>query len=123
MVPFLRDRPADPGRVHSDGRVTRVAVETAREQVATLVGARPREVVFTSGGTEAVNTAVYGAVRRDPTRTGVVTTAVERSSVLDAARREPGGTTVVGVDGYGRFAADDVLAAVDDTTALVSIQL
>jgi len=96
MVPYLRDHFADPGRVHSDGRVTRVAIETAREQVAALVGARPREVVFTSGGTEAVNAAVYGSARRASGATRIVTTAVEHSSVLDA---------------------------IDATTALVTVQL
>ena len=62
MLPFLRDHVGDPGRLHDEGRTTRVAVETAREQVAALLGARPREVVFTATGTEAVNTAVYGAL-------------------------------------------------------------
>jgi cysteine desulfurase len=123
MVPFLRDHFADPGRVHSDGRVTRVAIETAREQVAALVGARPREVVFTSGGTEAVNAAVYGAVRRASGAARIVTTAVEHSSVLDACRREPLETVTVGVDRDGRCDAAAVLDAVDDTTALVSVQL
>ena len=64
MLPYLRDHPADPGRLHQEGRVTRVALEVAREQVAALFGARPREVVFTSSGTEAVNTAVFGALAR-----------------------------------------------------------
>ena len=123
VVPFLRDRTGDPGRVHSDGRVTRVAIEVAREQVAAMLGARPREVVFTSGASESVNSAVYGAVRRDPARTGIVTTAVEHSSVLEACARESGPTVVVGVDATGRFDPDAVLAAVTDTTALVSVQL
>ena len=52
---------ADPGRVHTEGRMARAAIEDAREQVAALLGARTREVVFTSGGTEAANMAVYGA--------------------------------------------------------------
>jgi cysteine desulfurase len=64
MLPYLRDHHGDPGRLHAEGRITRVAVETARERVAALFGARPREVVFTSGGTEAVNTAVWGALTR-----------------------------------------------------------
>ncbi len=123
MVPYLREHFADPGRVHSDGRVTRVAIESAREQVAAFVGARPREVVFTSGGTESVNTAIYGAVRKDPARTGVVTTAVEHSSVLDACRREAGPVVTVGVDAHGRIDPAGVLAAVSESTGLVSVQL
>ena len=62
MLPFLREHHADPGRLHAEGHVTRVAVEDAREQVAARFGARPREVVFTATGTEAVNTAVFGAL-------------------------------------------------------------
>ena len=123
MVPFLQEHHADPGRVHSDGRVTRVAIEHARERVATLLGARPREVVFTSGGTEAVNAAIFGACRRDAAAVRIVTTAVEHSSVTDACEREPIETVTIGVDATGRFAADDVLDAIGPGTALVSAQL
>lgn len=123
MLPYLREHHADPGRVHSDGRVMRVAIETAREQVAALVGARPREVVFTSGGTEAVNSAVYGAVRRRNGVDRIVTTAVEHSSVLEACRREPLETVTIGVDRTGRLDAEAILAEITPTTALVSVQL
>jgi cysteine desulfurase len=126
MLPFLRDHHADPGRVHSDGRITRVAIEAAREQVAALVGARPREIVFTSGGTESVNTAVFGAVRHaDATdvRPRVVTSAVEHSSVHDACAREAVEMVTIAVDAFGRVAADDVAAAITPATAFVSIQL
>src|SRR5437763_10313577 len=63
MTPWLA-HPGDPGCVHAEGRAARVALEDAREQVAAFFGARPREVVFTSGGTEAVNTAIFGAAAR-----------------------------------------------------------
>ena len=63
MLPYLREHHADPGRLHAEGHVTRVAVEDAREQVAERFGARPREVVFTATGTEAVDTAIFGALR------------------------------------------------------------
>ena len=60
MWPWLSA--ADPGRVHTEGRMARVALEDAREQVAALFGTRPRQVIFTSGATEAINAAVYGAL-------------------------------------------------------------
>jgi len=126
MLPYLRGNPADPGRVHSDGRITRVAIEEAREAVAALLGARPREVVFTATGTEAVNTAVYGAVARvadRPARPHVVTTAVEHSSVLESCQRADAELAIVGVDGEGRFDADEVLAACRPDTVLVTVQL
>ena len=122
MRPFLESAFGDPGRLHAEGRVTRVALETAREQVAEFFGARAREVVFTSSGTEAVNTAVVGALARGGGG-HVVTTAVEHSCVRDAAARAAGEVTVVGVDRCGRFDADAVVDAVRADTALVSIQL
>ncbi len=127
MLPYLRDHAGDPGRLHAEGHVTRVAVEEAREQVAALFGARAREVVFTSSGTEAVNTAIWGALARardaDPARRHVVTTAVEHSAVLEAVRRGTDAITEVGVDRLGRFDPEEIAAAVRDDTALVSIQL
>ncbi len=127
MLPFLREHFADPGRLHAEGRVTRVAIEEAREQVAALFGARPREVVFTASGTEAVNTAIFGALARTKaTGSGrhVVTTAVEHSAVLDACARDADTeVTVVGVDREGRFDAAEVLDAITTDTALVSVQL
>ncbi len=126
MLPYLREHHADPGRLHAEGHATRVAVEDARVQVADRFGARPREVVFTATGTEAVNTAVWGALARRGGGGGgghVVTSAVEHSSVLDAVARGTDDTTVVGVDGHGRFDPDAVAAAVRPDTVLVSVQL
>ena len=103
-------------RVHTEGRMARAAVETAREQVAALVGARPREVVFTSGATEAINAAVWGAGERG---THVIAPAVEHSAVLDASSRV--GLTRAGVDRQGRVDPDELLSHVRDDTALVHV--
>ena len=67
MLPFLRDHHGDPGRLHAEGHATRVAVETRASRSPRCFGARPREVVFTVDGTEAVNTAVWGALARGGT--------------------------------------------------------
>jgi len=128
MLPYLRDHPGDPGRVHREGKVTRVAIETAREQVAELLGARPREVVFTATGTESANAAVWGAVARASEQGGgepvhVVTSAVEHSAVLDACRRADVELTVVGVDRVGHVSADAVIDALAPATGLVTVQL
>jgi cysteine desulfurase len=122
MVPYLQQHVADPGRLHAEGRVTRVALEESREQVAAFLHARPREVVFTSSGTESVNAAVFGAITRGGGGAHVVTTAVEHSCVRDAIDRAGVECTVVGVDGLGRFSADAVLDAMRPDTALVSVQ-
>ncbi|MEX2659588.1 MAG: cysteine desulfurase family protein [Acidimicrobiales bacterium] len=117
MLPWFTTA-ADPGRVHGEGHAARVAVEVAREQVASLLGARPREVVFTSGATEAVVTATWMATERGD---HVVLPAVEHRCVRDAAAGHR--TTVVGVDRAGRVDPGEVLAAVEPDTALVHLQL
>ena len=116
MLPWLGGA-ADPGRVHTEGRLARAAVEDAREKVAGLVGARAREVVFTSGATEAINAAVWGAAERG---SHMVCPAVEHSAVRDACARFD--VTWVGVDRLGRVDPDEVAAAVRADTALVNLQ-
>ena len=78
--------PGDPGRLHEEGRVVRDALEEARRLVAALVGVAARQVVFTSGGTEAINAAVWGATRASP-EGPVLCAAVEHSAVRDASGR------------------------------------
>ena len=108
---------ADPGRVHTEGRMARVAVEEAREQVAALFSARPREVVFTSGATEAINAAVFGAAQRN-TGGAIAVAEVEHSAVRDAAARHT--TVAIPVDGTGRIDPDGV--PFDQGLALVNCQ-
>ncbi|HEV7863431.1 MAG TPA: aminotransferase class V-fold PLP-dependent enzyme, partial [Acidimicrobiia bacterium] len=128
MLPWLA-QPGDPGRIHAEGRAARVALEEAREQVAAFFGARPREVIFTAGGTESINAAIFGAAARygaagegDPADVHIVTTAVEHSAVLEAANRA-GRVTMAGVDVLGRYDPATVLAGFRPETALVSVQL
>ena len=116
MVPWLANA-ADPGRVHTEGRMARAAVESARESVAALLGARSREIVFTSSGTEAINAALWGALERG---SHVVCPVIEHSAVRDASARSD--VSWVGVDRLGRVDADDVVAAIRPDTALVHMQ-
>ncbi len=102
---------ADPGRAHTEGRMARAAVEAAREQVAGLLGVRPRQVIFTSGATESANTAVHGAVLARPGG-AIVCPAVEHSCVRDASRRAAC-TIEVGVDAVGRIDPEAFEAALD----------
>ncbi|HEY6532607.1 MAG TPA: cysteine desulfurase family protein [Acidimicrobiales bacterium] len=124
-----RGEVGDPGRIHNEGMQSRVALEAARDQVAALLGARSREVVFTSGATEAITAATWGAVRRavDAGRTPhVVLAAVEHSAVRQSsaafAEAFGGSVTVVGVDRVGRVDPDELLAAITSETALVHLQ-
>ena len=116
MLPWLAAS-ADPGRLHHEGRQARGAVEEARSHVAALLGARPREVVFTSGATEAIAAAVWGATERGE---HVVVPAVEHSAVRDASSRHH--VTEVGVDVRGRVDPDEVAEAVRPDTSLVHVQ-
>lgn len=123
MEPWLHDRFGNPSGVHAVSRGAKDAIEEARERVADAVGAaHPLEIVFTGGGTDADNLAVIGAAIERPG--GVVTTAIEHDAVLESARfveRLGHAVRVVGVDDEGRVDPDDVVAAVDDDTAVVSV--
>jgi cysteine desulfurase len=92
-------------------------LENARESVASFFGARPREVVFTSSGTESVNAALFGASGH------VVTTAVEHSCVRDTLARAADSVSVADVDGLGRYSAGSVVDSVRAETTFVSVQL
>lgn len=119
----------DPSRIHAEGMRARVALEDARAQVAGLVGARPREVVFTSGTTESVTTATWGAVRRAVSARRsphVVMSTVEHSSVRSSSSMFTeafgGSVTAIGVDSTGRVHLDELLAAITPDTSLVHLQ-
>ncbi len=125
MVRWLRSTSGDPGRIHAEGMESRVALENAREQLAALLGARPREVVFTSGATEAIAMACWGALNKFPERRHVVFSAVEHSAVRESAARSwvtGASYTEVGVDQFGRVNPDELMTAVRDDTCLVHIQ-
>lgn len=127
LVVALDELAGDPGRIHEEGLRSRVALEQAREQVAALLGARSREVVFTSGATESIAAAVWGSSERARHRDGAdgpvhhVVTAVEHSAVRLATDRA-GEVSVVPVDGRGRVEAAAVLEAVTSATAAVHVQ-
>ncbi|HET7522557.1 MAG TPA: aminotransferase class V-fold PLP-dependent enzyme [Acidimicrobiales bacterium] len=125
MLPWLGA--ADPGRVHTEGRMARVALEEARDQVAEFFGTRGRQVVFTSGATEAINAAVFGAVARwaessdAPPR--IVLAGVEHSAVRDASQRHAQ-TRHLGVDASGFVDPAEVAEALSESpTTLVHCQL
>src|SRR5207249_6057454 len=84
MLPYFSAEFANAASIHTPGQRARSAVETAREQVATLLGARPQEIVFTSGGTESDNHAIFGIVRNAPgTTKHIITTQIEHEAVLN----------------------------------------
>jgi cysteine desulfurase len=128
--PYFGERFGNASSIHSHGQQTRAAVERARESVAALIGARASEIVFTSGGTEADNLAVFGVVGPG-SRAGIVgdgdhviSSTIEHHAVLNACRHlEQVGCSVtyVQVDGRGVVDPEDVRRALRPSTKLISI--
>ncbi len=125
MLPFFRDTFGNPVSVHHWGEQSSDAVETARSQVASLLNARPDEIVFTSGGTESNNLAIKGLVRENSHRgRHVITSSIEHFSVLHPFRSlEKDGfeVTYLPVDEYGMVNPEDVAKSLREDTILVSI--
>lgn len=123
----LQAHAANPSSLHSEGRAARARLERARGQVARLVGASSREVVFTSGGSEAIAAAVRGVCDRAPGELRrIVVSAVEHSAVLEAARLAAGrGFVVVRVpcSEDGRVETDRFLLQLGSDVALAALQL
>ncbi|NNM72449.1 cysteine desulfurase family protein [Enterovirga aerilata] len=124
MLPYLRAEYGNASTTHPLGQRARRAVERAREQVASLIGAEPGEVVFTSGGTEASNMAIRGAAALRPERSGIVTTAIEHPATEECCSLlERGGRRVTRAraSSDGRVAAEAMTSAIGPETALVTI--
>lgn len=128
MLPFLEDNWGNPSSVHRVGRAARAALDDCRYRLATLWQAKPSEVVFTGGGTEANNLAILGTARRlRATGQGchLVTSAIEHHAVLHAfqylARYEGFAVTILPVDASGQVRVADVVAALRPETGLVSV--
>ena len=123
MEPFAGDAYGNASGSHGVSRRAKNALEEARERVAGALGCRPREIVFTAGGTEADNLAVKGVALSDGIG-GVVTVATEHEAVLESAdfvRRLGGEVKVVGVDRFGRVDPQEIATAVTGDTRLVSV--
>ncbi len=124
MGACLREDYANPSSVHQFGQSVRHKIECAREQVAALLGATPREVIFTSGGTESINLAIRGALQSNPSRRRIVTTPVEHTATLSVMEQlaATGYEVIrVGVDQEGRIDEAEWADAITEDTALVSL--
>ena len=127
MLPYLTDSFGNPSSAHAFGRAARAGLDDAHERLAARLGIEPRELVFTSGGTEANNLALKGAAWASKARGHrIVTSAIEHHAVGHTLRYlEKFGFEVVElpVDRYGRVDPDQLEAALTDRTIVVSIML
>jgi len=125
MLPYFSAEFGNAASIHTVGQRARAATETARDQVAALLGARSQEIVFTSGGTESDNHAVFGIVRSTPGATKhVITTNIEHEAVLNtcqALEKEGVAVTYASVNHDGVITVDQVEEALRPHTALITV--
>jgi len=125
MRPYLTNHFAHPSSPHLLGTKVREKIEQARDSVAVLLGtSHPDEIVFTSGGTESINTAIKGVLAASPTRNHIVTTKVEHISVLNICLYEANHRrqiTYLPVDREGVLNLKDLRRSLTDYTAIVSV--
>src|SRR5512137_1727640 len=125
MHPYFRDTFGNPSSIHSFGQQARSAVEDAREKVASFLGAKPAEIVFTSGGTESDNFAIKGIAYANRKKGNhIITTAIEHHAVMEPCHfleREGFEMTFLPVDSLGLVDPQNVAKAITGRTVLVSI--
>ena len=126
MLPFLTEVWGNPSSVHSVGRRARAVLDEARERAARVLGCKPSELIFTSGGTESTNLAIFGAARMlKPKGRHLITSAVEHHAVLHGceylAKKEGFELTVLPVDSTGVISVQSLEKAIRPDTILVSL--
>ena len=125
MLPYFCEDFGNPSSIHSFGQKTRAAIEHARESVAALIGARPAEVIFTSGGTESDNTAIFGVVAASAgSAKHVITTTIEHHAVLHACQaleQQGVAVTYTPVNREGLVDPGDIRGAIRPETVLITV--
>src|SRR5580704_11948818 len=129
MLPFLTDNFGNASSIHSSGQRARAAVDRARGSVAKLVGAKPSEIIFTGGGTESDNLAIFGLTaagdaKAAGARKHIITTAIEHHAVLNSCQelqRQGIDVTFVSVGSNGIVDPEDIRGALRPETVLISV--
>jgi cysteine desulfurase len=125
MLPYYQEKWGNPSSIHASGRIAAEGMDTARQQVAALLGGAPEEIVFTGSGTEADNQALIGiSIAQEKKGNHLVTSRIEHHAVLHAAQfleKRGAQVTYLPVDSHGLVDPDDVRKAITEKTILVSI--
>lgn len=125
MLPYFGDKFGNPSSIHSWGRQARTAVDSAREQVASIIGATASEIIFTSGGTESDNLAIRGVAKSMQTKgKHLITSQIEHHAVIntfESLAKDGYEVTYLPCDKYGLIDPDDVRKSITKDTILISI--
>jgi cysteine desulfurase len=125
MLPYFTESFGNPSSLYSYGQENKAALDRSRETVARAIGAQPDEIIFTSGGTEADNTALVGVARANMKKGNhIITTTVEHHAILETCeflKKSGVETTVVPVDDFGLVSPDDIKKAITPKTVLISV--
>lgn len=122
MLPYLKDNYGNPSSIHRFGRLATRAIDAARKKVAELIGAQPNEILFTSGGTESNNTALFGIMGKNKGQ--LITSLIEHDAILEPCKRlQAQGHAVeyLPVDASGTVDTEKLRSLIANQTALVSI--
>lgn len=123
MLPYLKEQFGNPSSIHKYGRLAQKAIQKARKQVAELINADPSEILFTSGGTESNNTALFGIVKKFP-QSRMITSSVEHDAILEPSKKlQKEGFDVIylPVDKFGQVDPLVLKENISKNTSLVSI--
>ena len=125
MMPYLQNTYANPSSIHQAGRTARRGVEKARDQVAAAIGAQPKEIVFTSGATEADNHVLRSLAAQHPDKQ-IITSSAEHAAVLTPAKHlADDGHSIIFLEpsASGEISPEQVQAALTPDTSLVALML
>ena len=123
MIPFLKEQYGNPSSIHHSGRIASRAIQKARKQIANLISANPEEILFTSGGTESNNIALFGITHTNKGK-HIITSSIEHDAVLEPCKKlekEGFDVTYLPVSRDGLINPEDVKKSITKNTCLVSI--
>jgi cysteine desulfurase len=125
MIPYMREHYGNPSSIHSYGSRAKVALDESRELVSELISAKPKEIVFTSGGSESNNSAIIGAASALAEKGNhLITTRIEHASILESFRflaNHGFKVTLLGVNEHGLIDLDELRESITNKTVLVSV--
>jgi len=125
MEPYFFEKFGNPSSIHTEGQEAKGEIEKAREELASFLGAKPEEIIFTSGGTESNNFAIEGvAYAQEKKGNHIIITAIEHHAITEPCKfleKKGFKVTYVGVDKYGLVSPEDIKKAITDKTTLISV--